>query len=130
MVTHFANGYLIQQAYSVSVCCGVILKMFVLVDSKILCGPFKVIALYFNTGDCGSFPLKKNIYTITNRTNSTIEGSVIGFQCTHTYKGTQIDVFNANTSIQVQCLSDGQWHPDPTWDVCGIGGLRETSNGG
>ena len=68
------------------------------------------------TGDCGHLPLRRDLFTIINETNSTVEGSLIEFQCS---RDAPISDDVNNTLLLTQCLSSGHWHPQPT-DLCAV----------
>ena len=68
------------------------------------------------TGDCGHLPLRRDLYKIINETNSTVEGSLVEFQC---FRDALISDDVNNTLLLTQCLSSGHWHPQPT-ELCAV----------
>ena len=63
-------------------------------------------------------PLRRDLYTVTiiNETKSTVEGSLIEFQCS---RNALISDDVNNTLLLTQCLNSGYWYPQPT-ELCAV----------
>ena len=71
-----------------------------------------IIIVYL--GDCGQLPSKRDVYTILNNTSSTIEDSIIQFECVLEHPITGLN----KTHHQARCSESGLWHPHPQ-TMCG-----------
>ena len=61
-------------------------------------------------------PVRRDLYTIISETNSTVEGSLVEFQCS---RNALISDDINNTLLLTQCLSSGHWYPQPT-ELCAV----------